>query len=255
MQKGLRNSVRFLVFCVGVAGLLGSASLQAQPATQLTVKAAIPNDVYPPTELVIQGVNFGTTAGTVMFNGFNAPITSWGNTLIVATIAGTFSQPGSYELVVARGPSQTGRDEYEVTIGESGGSGPSGATGPTGPTGATGASGPRGATGATGPAGATGATGASGSVNYKSGTGTIANGTSSTTITFNTPFAAGTTVRVVLTLAGVAGGGQGAADLFVTTVASTTNFTVSYRRLDTSALQNVNANVAFNWLAIPDNNP
>jgi hypothetical protein len=133
MQKSLRYSVWLLVFCVGVAGLLGSASLQAQPTTQLTVKAAIPNAVYPPTELVIQGLNFGTTPGTVTFNGFNAPITSWGNTLIVATIAGTFSQPGSYELVVTRSPSQTGRDEYEVTIGETGGSGGTGETGATGP--------------------------------------------------------------------------------------------------------------------------
>src|SRR5215510_11733265 len=99
----------------------------------------------PPTQLTIEGVNFGNSTPTVTFNGQPVSVLSHTPTkVVVALPAGT--QPGSYELRLT--PDGNGNDKakkdtatFDVTIG---GAGPQGPPGPPGARGDTGEQGPRG---------------------------------------------------------------------------------------------------------------
>jgi IPT/TIG domain/Galactose oxidase, central domain len=50
------------------------------------IEGLAPSSGLPGTSVVITGVNFGTTTGTVKFNGVSATITSWGPTQIVTQV-------------------------------------------------------------------------------------------------------------------------------------------------------------------------
>src|SRR5436309_8637484 len=159
-----------------------SAAPAGAPPPQLTISKVVPNglDTLNPT-LAIEGANFGAAPKVYMGvsggSWVQLTVLSASHNFISAQLTGATSSPGTYMLMVSRGPSAT--DVFSVTVtlgaagpqgipgpsGPAGPSGPQGATGPagsTGPQGATGPAGPTGPsgpTGATGPAGATGATG------------------------------------------------------------------------------------------------
>src|SRR6059036_238271 len=150
-----------------------SAAPAGTPPPQLTISKVVPNglDTLNPT-LAIEGANLG--AAPKVFMGVSGgslvqlTVLSASQNFISAQLTGATSSPGTYLLVVSRGPSAT--DVFSVTVtlgavgvagaqGLPGSSGPAGPTGPQGATGPAGPTGPSGLTGATGPAGATGATG------------------------------------------------------------------------------------------------
>jgi hypothetical protein len=126
----------------------------------------------PNPTLAIEGNNFGADPDVYMgvSGGALAPLTvlSASNNFISAALTGATSGPGTYLLVVSKGPAPVDTNSLSVTIGATGLAGPQGPTGATGPagaagaTGATGPAGPAGATGATGPAGPAGAAGPTG---------------------------------------------------------------------------------------------
>ena len=150
-----------------------SAAPAGTPPPQLTISKVVPNglDTLNPT-LAIEGANFGGAPKVYMgvSGGSLVQLTvlSASQNFISAQLTGATSSPGTYLLVVSRGPSAT--DVFSVTVtlgavgvagaqGLPGSSGPTGPSGPQGATGPAGPTGPSGLTGATGPAGATGATG------------------------------------------------------------------------------------------------
>src|SRR5437867_3050795 len=150
-----------------------AAAPAGTPPPQLTISKVVPNglDTLNPT-LAIEGANFGGAPKVYMgvSGGSLVQLTvlSASQNFISAQLTGATSSPGTYLLVVSRGPSAT--DVFSVTVtlgavgvagaqGLPGSSGPTGPTGPQGATGPAGPTGPSGITGATGPAGATGATG------------------------------------------------------------------------------------------------
>ena len=155
------------------------------PPPQLTISKVVANGVDTPNPtLAIEGANFGANASVYMgvSGGTLVQLTvlSATNNFINAQLTGATSAPGTYLLVVSRGPSTTDVFSMAVTIGSAastgvqglsgpqGRPGPAGATGdspagPAGPTGATGPQGPIGLTGAAGPVGPMGPTGSHGS--------------------------------------------------------------------------------------------
>src|SRR5437870_9203672 len=134
------------------------------PPPQLMITKAVTNglDSTMPT-LVIEGKNFGTNPSVYMGSsgGTLAALTlhSVSDTVIVAQLNPLTSSPGTYMLVVSKGPSATDVFFMDVAIGATG---PAGPQGPTGSAGATGATGPQGSPGSQGPKGDTGATGPAG---------------------------------------------------------------------------------------------
>src|SRR5438094_1515069 len=159
-----------------------SAAPAGAPPPQLTISKVVPNglDTLNPT-LAIEGANFGAAPKVYMGvsggSWVQLTVLSASHNFISAQLTGATSSPGTYMLMVARGPSAT--DVFSVTVtlgaagpqglpgpsgpagpsGTQGATGPAGSTGPQGATGPAGPTGPSGPTGATGPAGATGATG------------------------------------------------------------------------------------------------
>ncbi len=147
-----------------------SAAPAGAPPPQLTISKVVPNglDTLNPT-LAIEGANFGAAPKVYMGvsggSWVQLTVLSASHNFISAQLTGATSSPGTYMLMVSRGPSATDVFSVTVTLGAAGPQGipgPSGPAGPSGPLGATGPAGPTGPsgpTGATGPAGATGATG------------------------------------------------------------------------------------------------
>ena len=147
-----------------------SAAPAGAPPPQLTISKVVPNglDTLNPT-LAIEGANFGAAPKVYMGvsggSWVQLTVLSASHNFISAQLTGATSSPGTYMLMVSRGPSATDVFSVTVTLGAAGPQGipgPSGPAGPSGPLGATGPAGPTGPsgpTGATGPAGATGPTG------------------------------------------------------------------------------------------------
>src|SRR5213594_3970075 len=150
-----------------------SAAPAGAPPPQLKISKVVPNglDTLNPT-LAIEGANFGAAPKVYMgvSGGSLVQLTvlSAFQNFISAQLTGATSSPGTYMVVVSRGPSATDVYSMTVTLGAAGPAGPQGLPGPSGPVGPSGPqgamgpagpSGPSGPTGATGPAGATGATG------------------------------------------------------------------------------------------------
>src|SRR5437667_6731209 len=135
-----------------------SAAPAGTPPPQLTISKVVPNglDTLNPT-LAIEGANLG--AAPKVFMGVSGgslvqlTVLSASQNFISAQLTGATSSPGTYLLVVSRGPSTTDVFSMAFTIGSAGINGPQGQAGPAGP------AGPAGAAGATGPAGPAGPAG------------------------------------------------------------------------------------------------
>src|SRR5213593_2958916 len=129
-----------------------SAAPAGTPPPQLTISKVVPNglDTLNPT-LAIEGANFGAAPEVYMgvSGGAWAHLTvlSASPNFISAQLTGATSSPGTYLLVVSRGPSATDVFSVAVTLGVYGGSGAQGPSGATGPAGPSGSQGPQGATG------------------------------------------------------------------------------------------------------------
>src|SRR6266704_3465758 len=124
------------------------------PPPQLTISKVVPNglDTLNPT-LAIEGANFGAAPKVYMgvSGGSLVQLTvlSASQNFISAQLTGATSSPGTYLLVVSRGPSAT--DVFSVTVtlgavGVAGAQGLPGSSGPAGPTGPQGATAPAGPT-------------------------------------------------------------------------------------------------------------
>lgn len=176
VQHSLCNVIASLVLCLTL-GLPGAA--QGKPSANhhsltLTRAAAIDLDTVNPW-LLIDGVNFDEDTqvmlGDVAGNFVKLDTTFISDVEIHAKLTEETSQPGTYLLVVTRGPSTQDSFEMDITIGNAGATGeqgPQGEVGPQGPqgeTGLTGAQGPegdKGAKGDTGPQGPPGPQGPKG---------------------------------------------------------------------------------------------
>jgi hypothetical protein len=118
-----------------------------------------------PSQLTINGVNFGTAKPTVTLGGIPVAVVLYTNVKVVVQVPASIdAAPGAYFLTLTQG----GPGASTIFVSDIGAVGPAGPTGPPGPqgargpAGATGATGPTAATGATGPQGATGAFGPQG---------------------------------------------------------------------------------------------
>src|SRR5436190_8453779 len=141
----LRNAARsFLPFFFGLT-LVAQAAFGAPPP-QLTILKVHANglDGLNPS-MAIEGSNFGQTPAVFM----GAPggllvqlnVLSSSNNFISAQLNGATSAPGTYLLVVTKGPSQTDVFTMPVTIGAVGPPGPEGRAGPPGSPGLPGSAG------------------------------------------------------------------------------------------------------------------
>lgn len=133
---------------------------QKTPPPQLVIASAIANgDV-----LTIQGVNFGSTEGSVTLNLVPLHVLGWTDTWIDARLPESIT-PGSYLLGVARGRGTVEFNTFAVSIGAAGppgAAGPAGPQGEPGPQGLQGPAGPQGPQGVPGPQGPAGPAGAGG---------------------------------------------------------------------------------------------
>jgi hypothetical protein len=109
------------------------------------------------TQITVSGSGFqsGTAAPNVRFDGTVLTVTSFSDTQFVASLPSGLG-PGSYLLEVATSNSFNSTNDFEVTIGAQGPTGPQGPIGPAGPQGPIGATGPQGPAGPTGPQGPSG---------------------------------------------------------------------------------------------------
>src|SRR5262249_14132955 len=125
------------------------------PPPQLTISkvAAVGLDTPVPT-LAIEGYNFGPAPTVYMGVSGGAlvqlTVLSASNNFISVQLTGATSAPGTYLLVVSRGPSTTETFSMAVTVGAQGQQGPQGQQGLPG------VAGPAGPAGPVGPAGPTG---------------------------------------------------------------------------------------------------
>jgi hypothetical protein len=148
----MHHRIRRVTFALLLA-VLPTMSLSAAPTPPVNIDSASADTVN--NELTIKGANFGTSAPTVVLDGYVLPIIISGPSQIVAMLPGPVSvNPGNYFLTVTRNAgSQLSTATFVVTIGAVG------SAGPTGPTGANGAQGAMGQDGPVGPAGPQGAAG------------------------------------------------------------------------------------------------
>jgi hypothetical protein len=137
--------MRRILVLVGVAVLCSGLALRAQaknPPPQLIITSAAGDAVND--QIVINGQNFGADTGTATLQGIPLPIVSWSANQIIASYAVGGAPPGTYLLIVSRGPSATQSDAFHLTFGAAGAKGDTGAPGPAGETGPAGPPGPAG---------------------------------------------------------------------------------------------------------------
>jgi len=171
MKKGNldMNKFRNALITTAVFFLPVLPSFSAPPggAPQLTITTAEPKFGTPPTQLVIQGRNFGVTPGTVSLDIYVLQIIAWTDTQISAFLPNNLPA-AKYRTTVSNGTAASQTDVFDVAIGAIGPQGPAGpqgavgATGPVGPVGPAGAQGIQGFTGLPGPQGPQGVPGATG---------------------------------------------------------------------------------------------
>ena len=144
--------MKTLVILAALAGVVPAASGPTGTTQPVTIQRAHMDT--PTRTLTIVGANFGTTAPTVVLDGFVLPLTFFGPTQIVATVPPTVATiPGSYGLSVTRSGTQSSTATFVITVGAVGPPGAAGAAGPQGVTGDVGPAGPTGSTGPIGPPG------------------------------------------------------------------------------------------------------
>jgi hypothetical protein len=112
-----------------------------------------------PSQLTINGVNFGTAKPTVTLGGIPVAVVLYTNVKVVVQVPASIdAAPGAYFLTLTQG----GPGASTIFVSDIGAVGPAGPTGPTGPKGATGAIGPQGPQGVTGAIGPQGPQGPAG---------------------------------------------------------------------------------------------
>src|ERR1051326_1496620 len=183
MKKNAAATIVLLLIGLGLISQTefqpsASAPPQQSPPPQLTVAKVVANglDTLHPT-LAIDGENFGAAPQVYMgvSGGVLAQLTvlSATHNFITVQLTHATSAPGTYLLVVSRGPSRT--DVFSIAITLAGGPygtiGPPGPAGPAGLVGPSGAQGPPGATGPAGPAGPQGPAGLAGAPGLTGATG------------------------------------------------------------------------------------
>ncbi|MEX2660673.1 MAG: hypothetical protein WD227_02040 [Vicinamibacterales bacterium] len=125
--------MRRILVLVGAAILCSGVALRAQsknPPPQLVITSAAGDALNG--QIVINGVNFGADTGTATLQGIDLPIKHWTPTQIIADYAIAGAPPGTYLLVVSKGPSTTQSDAFNLTLGAAGPKGDPGAPGPPG---------------------------------------------------------------------------------------------------------------------------
>jgi hypothetical protein len=149
-----------VVLLAALAGFTPAGSGPAGSTQPVTIQRATMDT--PTRTLIIAGANFGTTAPTVVLDGFVLPLTFFGPTQIVATVPPTVAAiAGNYALSVTRSGAQSSTATFVITVGAIG---PPGVSGPAGPQGVAGDVGPTGPPGSTGPIGPPGPGGFQGMV-------------------------------------------------------------------------------------------
>lgn len=144
--------MKMLVILAALAGVMPAGSGPTGTTQPVTIQRAHMDT--PTRTLTIVGANFGTTAPTVVLDGYVLPLTFFGPTQIVATVPSTVATiAGNYGLSVTRRGTQSSTATFVVTVGAVGPAGPAGPAGPQGVAGDAGPTGPAGATGPAGPAG------------------------------------------------------------------------------------------------------
>src|ERR1051326_4911422 len=183
MKKNAAATIVLLLIGLGLISQTefqasASAAPQQSPPPQLTIAKVAANglDTLHPT-LAIDGENFGAAPQVYMgvSGGVLAQLTvlSATNKFITVQLTHATSAPGTYLLVVSRGPSRTDVFSIAITLagGPNGTMGPPGPAGPGGPVGPSGAQGSPGATGPAGPAGSQGPAGPAGAPGPTGATG------------------------------------------------------------------------------------
>lgn len=146
---------RLATGCAVLMLIAGSAAGQTPAPGRLTISSASADLVNQ--QLTVTGENFGVETPLVALDGIVLAVFSSNPTQIVAGLPpGLAASPGTYQLVVMRGPSVPASATFAVALGAVGPQGPRGDPGPSGAQGVQGVTGPAGPAGATGPAGASG---------------------------------------------------------------------------------------------------
>ena len=152
---------------VGALCLLSAAPVHAGATPTPVILSADTDNSSPPTQVLITGSSFGTSAGTVQIGGVNASVTSWSASQVIAGLPSSIaSVPASYLLILTTTGGKSSVT-FGVTLGAVGPQGPPGPIGPAGaigPQGPIGLNGPKGDPGAPGPAGPQGLQGLPGPI-------------------------------------------------------------------------------------------
>ena len=153
--------------CLALALLIASAGASYAQGNQVRVDSAVPNLVSQ--VVTISGANFGSQPPSVTLNDGPLALLSSSPTQIVAALpASVIATPGTYQLVVRKGNSNSQNSAnvatLDVAIGHSGAEGSTGAQGTVGPVGHQGETGPQGEVGPAGPQGPIGSIGPQGAI-------------------------------------------------------------------------------------------
>ena len=153
--------------CLALALLIASAGASYAQGNQVRVDSAVPNLVSQ--VVTISGANFGSQPPSVTLNDVPLALLSSSPTQIVAALpASVIATPGTYQLVVRKGNSNSQNSAnvatLDVAIGNFGAEGSTGAQGTVGPVGPRGETGPQGEVGPAGPQGPIGSIGPQGAI-------------------------------------------------------------------------------------------
>ena len=146
----IKHTALAIALVLLAAGALISSPAQAQqhPTTAKPVIVSVTAN-FQTQQMTIAGMNLGANAPTVKIDGLPAPVVSFSQTSVVATLPSGISA-GTYLLTYA----QSGYTVmFDVTLGTAGPQGPQGLQGPQGTQGVQGNPGPAGPAGPQGPAG------------------------------------------------------------------------------------------------------
>jgi hypothetical protein len=155
----MRSHLLVALVFASLVSTAGTAAAQAKAVPpQLSISAAAAD--LDTGELFVAGRNFGATPPLVTLDGIALAVrVALPEQLVAVLPASAAAHPGTYRLVVSRGPSQTQTDTFHVTIGAQGPRGEKGDPGEPGVQGAPGLQGAAGPQGPAGPAGSAGPTG------------------------------------------------------------------------------------------------
>lgn len=120
-----------LVACIMATAGTPLAAQQAASASRPSPQLAISKVIIAADDvtMLIEGVNFGSTAPAVTVDGMQVTVTFSTPTSVSAVLPGPLAA-GSYRLTIARGPAAVDVGHFDLTIGAAGPTGPAGPQGP-----------------------------------------------------------------------------------------------------------------------------